>query len=150
MIVLFLTIISVFNVGFGVWALVNPPQVMEMMLEWQGSLSTSLDGVLPATTGEFRAVFGGMFLMLGLTTLRALWSPRYAEWLQPLAWIFLGLALARFSSLIVEGFATYTIVAGTIEVATAWMLGVHAQRLLQLREEGDDHLEEEHEEEYEA
>ena len=150
MIVIFLTLISIFNVGFGLWVMLDPVQVMEMMLTWQSPdpVQLSSDMVQPATIGEFRALLGGLILSLGLVTLRCLWSPSYAIWLQPLAWCFLGLALARFSSLMLDGISTYTIVAASIEVVTAWALGVHAQRLLSGGVEMEEELEEEEVEDY--
>ena len=150
MIVIFLTLISIFNVGFGLWVMLDPVQVMEMMLTWQSPdpVQLSSDMVQPATIGEFRALLGGLILSLGLVTLRCLWSPAYAIWLQPLAWCFLGLALARFSSLMLDGISTYTIVAASIEVVTAWALGVHAQRLLSGGVEMEEEFEEEEVEDY--
>lgn len=150
MIVIFLTLISIFNVGFGLWVMLDPVQVMEMMLTWQSPdpVQLSSDMVQPATIGEFRALLGGLILSLGLVTLRCLWSPSYAVWLQPLAWCFLGLALARFSSLMLDGISTYTIVAASIEVVTAWALGVHAQRLLSGGVDMEEELEEEEVEDY--
>ena len=151
MIVIFLTLISIFNVGFGLWVMLDPVQVMEMMLTWQtpeNPLLPDREAIQPATIGEFRALLGGLILSLGLVTLRCLWSPSYAIWLQPLAWCFLGLALARFSSLMIDGVSTYTIVVASIEVVTAWALGVHAQRLLSGGVEMEEELEEEEVEDY--
>jgi hypothetical protein len=151
MIIIFLTLVSLFNVGFGLWVMLDPVQVMEMMLTWQTPGTAVLpdrDLIQPATIGEFRALLGGLILALGLVTLRCLRSPEYAIWLQPLAWVFLGLALARFSSLMLDGISTYTIVAASIEVATAWALGVQAQRLQSMGELPEEEFEEEELEEY--
>ena len=123
--------------------MIDPVQVMLWMLEMQNSAVPPVDAIQPATKGEFRAVLGGLVMTLGLVTLRCLWSPIYAAWLQPLAWCFLGLALGRFSSLLLDGISNYTIVAASAEVATSWMLGVHAQRLLTGQEHEDEELEEE-------
>lgn len=151
MIVIFLTLVSIFNVGFGLWVMLDPVQVMEMMLIWQTPGNPVLpdpEAIQPATIGEFRALLGGLIMSLGLVTLRCLWSPSYAVWLQPLAWCFLGLALARFSSLMLDGISTYTIVAATVEVATAWTLGVHAQRMQSGTADLEDEFEEEEVEDY--
>ena len=148
MVVIFLAGISIFNVAFGLWVMVDPIAVMAWMLEMQNSSIPNRGEIQPATLGEFRALLGGLVLALGLVTLRSLWSPSYAAWLQPLAWCFLGLVLARFSSLLIDGVSNYTIIAASAEVATAWMLGVHAQRLQSNDEQPDLDLTEEELEEY--
>ncbi len=141
-----LAIISVFNIGFGLWAMFDPLHAMEWMLNWQNSATPDGGAIQPATIGEFRAIFGGLILALGMVTLRCLWSPSYAAWLQPLAWCYLGLALARLSSLLLDGISNYTMICASVEVAAAWMLGVHAQRMQAFAEEEE--LEEEELEEY--
>ena len=123
--------------------MIDPVTVMEWMLEMQNSALPDRGEIQPATLGEFRALLGGLVLALGLVTLRSLWSPAYAQWMQPLAWCFLGLALARFSSLLLDGVSNYTIIAASAEVVTAWMLGVHAQRLQSSGEQDDIELSEE-------
>jgi len=86
---------------------------------------------------------GGLVTMLGVVTVRALWNPIYATWLQPLAWCYLGTALARASSLLLDGgsFSRYTIICVAIEGSTALLLGIHCQRLL--REQEQEQLEDE-------
>lgn len=123
-----LAVIAIFNIGFGIWMMADPVGVIAWMLEIQGS--GAYEGELSlASLGEFRAL-SGLITMLGVVTLRALWSPEFASWLQPLAWCFLGISLARFSSLLMDGgFSQYTFAMGSLEAATAWLLGVHCQRM---------------------
>jgi hypothetical protein len=141
-----LAVIAVINIGGGVWMLVDPQGVISWVLEVQGS--GAYEGELSlASLGELRAV-SGLITMLGVVILRALWSLEFASWLQPLAWCFLGISLARLSSLLLEGgFSTYTFAMGLIEATTAWLLGIHSQRQLLALEEEDD--EEYDDEEYE-
>ena len=135
------------NIGFGAWMMFDPYGVLNWMLEFQGS--DRYQGTLqPASLGEFRAL-SGLVTMLGVITLRALWTPIYSSWLQPLAWCFLGVSLARLSSLFIDGsFSIYTFVAGLVEATFAFLLGIHSQRMQrELDEEEID--EEEYDEEYE-
>ncbi len=142
-----LAVIAVINIGGGVWMLVDPQGVISWVLEVQGS--GAYEGELSlASLGELRAV-SGLITMLGVVILRALWSLEFAAWLQPLAWCFLGISLARLSSLLLEGgFSPYTFGMGLIEATTAWLLGIHSQRqLLALEEEDDEEYDDEEDEE---
>ena len=143
-----LLLVALFNIGFGVWVMIEPRMVIDQMLEWQGS-GPYLGELTPATLGEMRAWLGGLITMLGVVTLRALWNPRYASWLQPLAWCYLGTSLARASSLILDSgsFSRYTLLCASVEGATALLLGVHAQRMERQAEELDEDYDED--EEYE-
>ena len=146
-----LVAISLVNIGSGAWMMFDPYWVIEWVLNFQGS--EPYTGTLePASLGEFRAL-SGLVTMLGVVTLRALWSPNYASWLQPLAWCFLGISLARLSSLILDGFSIYTLVGGILEATVAFLLGVHSQRMQQKMDEEDedeDFEDEEYEDEEES
>ena len=141
-----LAVIAVLNIGGGLWMMVDPPGVIEWFLQVQES--GAYDGELSrATLGEFRAL-SGLIVMLGVVVLRALWSLEFAAWLQPLAWCFLGISLARLSSLLLDGVSPYTFGMGLLEAATAWLLGIHSQRqLLALEEEDDEEYDDEEDEE---
>jgi hypothetical protein len=145
-----LLLIALGNIGFGIWVMIEPRMVIDQMLEWQGSEPYS--GVLSsASLGEMRALMGGLVAMLGVVTLRALWNPAYAAWLQPMAWCYLGTALARGSSLFLDGgsYSRYTIISAAIEGGTALLLGVHSQRMLREAEQEFEEDDEEYDEEYE-
>lgn len=140
--------ISLGNLGFGAWMMVDPSGVIEWMMRIQES-DPYTGAFSPASLGEFRA-YSGLIMMLGVVTLRALWNPIYAAWLQPLAWCFLGISLARMSSLILDGeFSRYTFVTGLVEATVAFLLGVHAQRMQQELEQEELEDFEEMDEEYE-
>jgi len=143
-----LTLVSLFNIGFGIWVLIEPRFVIDQLLYWQGSDPYG-GNLTPGSFGEMRAMFGGLVLMFGVVTLRALWNPAYAAWLQPLAWCLLGSALARASSLILDGGSRYTFIAATLEATTALLLGVHSQRMLREAEQEYDEDDEEYDDEYE-
>ena len=145
-----LLLVALGNIGFGAWVMIEPRMVFDQMLEWQGSEPYSGE-LSAASLGEIRALLGGLVTMLGVVTVRALWNPIYATWLQPLAWCYLGTALARASSLLLDGnsFARYTIICVAIEGSTALLLGVHCQRLLREQDEEDlEDSEEMYEEEF--
>jgi hypothetical protein len=57
-----------------------------------------------------------------------------------LAWCYLGTALARASSYLLDGgsFSRYTFICVAIEGSTALLLGIHCQRLLREHEELED------------
>lgn len=143
-----LIVFGLINIGFGAWMMFDPYGVINWILQQQGS--DLYEGTFqPASLGEFRAI-SGLITMLGALTLRALWNPVYASWLQPLAWCFLGVSMARLSSLLIDGpFSIYTFVAGLTEATFAFLLGVHSQRLQRELDQEEIDDEEYDEEEFE-
>ncbi len=108
-----IVLLGLANVGFGLVSLLDPPRVAALMkLELGGT----------AAYGEFRAVYGGLVLMLGAAMIGAVTRLGRREWLSLLALLFAGLVGGRLVSLALDGMATYTIVAVLLEAASAGIL----------------------------
>jgi len=147
MVLILLVIVSVAEIAWGVWATFSPESQILWLLDFQGvdisDLEAGFSATYPEALSDYRALLGGLTLMLGVTTLAALWSFERASWLQPLAWCFLGIGLARLSGMLLgDAYSTYALANGVGECLISLLLGIHAQRLL-----ADEYLQDDDEEE---
>jgi len=147
MVLILLVINSVAMIVWGAWVIISPESHALWLLDLAEVDLTDVEegfsSSYPAMVGYYRAIFGGLILTLGVTTLSALWSYERASWLQPLAWCFLGIGLARLSGpILIDEFNLFILGEGAGECLIALLLGIHAQRLL-----ADAYLEDEDEEE---
>ena len=111
--------LGVGNLAFGAVALVAPGRVA-------GFIGFEL--LTPEASGELRAVFGGLVLVLGGLMLGGLRHSEGRAWLRALALVFGGLAFGRMVSLLVDGPNSYTFVALALEALSAVLLALDPRR----------------------
>ncbi len=107
------------NAGIGVAALVAPRRLGS----WLGYELTSTTAY-----GEMRAVYGGLFLALGVGIALALHRTDGAGWLYAFAVLYAGLAVGRLTSAVLDGPVRYTLAALAVEVGGVALLLVAAAR----------------------
>jgi hypothetical protein len=71
-----LTLVSLFNIGFGIWVLIEPRFVIDQLLYWQGSDPYG-GNLTPGSFGEMRAMFGGLVLMFGVMAMMVILTDGY-------------------------------------------------------------------------
>lgn len=109
-----LLLLAVGHLLVGAYALTQPQAVAEVM---------SLQATTPGAVGELRAVFGGLFIALGLMILRgALGGDRGRQWLLAVSLTYLGLVLGRIVSLLMEGVSAHTLTLGALEAGLGVLL----------------------------
>ena len=106
--------IGLMNFAIGVLALVQP----SVIAGWVGF---GLEA--PSAAGEIRAIFGGGVLVLGVLFLVATAMSRPGPLLGALGLVFLGFAVGRVTSLLVDGWSFYTMLAFLAEAAIGAVSG---------------------------
>ena len=107
------------NLAFGLVALVAPVKIAALV---------GVQLLRPAAHGEFRAVFGGLVLVLGGLMLAGLRHGDGVVWCRLLAFAFAGLAFGRVVSLFADGVQSYTLVAFLLEAGSAVLLAWDPRR----------------------
>ncbi|MEM1247256.1 MAG: DUF4345 family protein [Acidobacteriota bacterium] len=82
-----------------------------------------------AAFGEMRAVYGGLFLALGVAVALALQRHDGAGWLMALGVLYVGLASGRLISALLDGPVRYTLITLLVEVGGAALLIYSSLRL---------------------
>ena len=112
-----LLVLAAINVLFGAIALAQPRRVAS----WIGFELIGSGGL-----GEFRAVYGGLVVVVGILIAVAVWMTNGGPLFGSLALVFAGLVVGRAVSLAVDGFSAYTLSAAIFEafgaalLSTAW------------------------------
>lgn len=112
------------HVAGGMLAIAQPVRAGEVI----GLLPMS-----PAATGEVRAVYGGLLIVLGYLIFLAPSRPDGAAWLRVMGIAFLGLAAGRAVSLAIDGWAAYTAIALAFEAGSGGLSLHVASRLAATR-----------------
>jgi hypothetical protein len=115
-----LFLLAVANVVWGMFAIAQPIRAGEFVRLYPMS---------PAATGEVRAVYGGLLIVLGYLMFLAPGRPEGAAWLRAMGFAFLGLVAGRGASLALDGWANYTVAALAFEAASGGLLLHAASRL---------------------
>ena len=84
---------------------------------WSGYALTNTLAV-----SEFRAVYGGLLLVLAVGMIAAIRHPGKPEWIRFVGWIYIGLGLARSLALITEGFDPLVLGVVVGEIVVGWLL----------------------------
>lgn len=124
---IFVALVGVVTVLLGLLGLVYPERAMGVL-----GLAVASEAARSAVLGEIRATYGGLFLVLGLWTLYALWQTNHSRLLLSLlgsAW--LGIAAGRGLGAWVEGnpgmlswaFFTFELLCGGALLAGAFVRG---------------------------
>ena len=120
-----LAVFALLHVLFGLYGLYAPLQMAQIV---------ELEARTAGAIGEIRAIYGGLFLALGLVIARGWFGgPLAAAWLRVVAMGYAGLFVGRVASVAVDGPSGYTIFAGAFEIVIA---GFFAWAANQLRAEG--------------
>lgn len=109
-----LAALGLINFGFGILALAQP----ELVAGWIGF---ALLG--PSAYGEMRAAFGGAVTVVGVLFIVASAAAKPRPLLGALSLVFTALALGRLTSLLVDGWSFYTVLALAFEAASAIVTG---------------------------
>jgi hypothetical protein len=106
-----LLVLALLHVLFGLYGLYAPLQMAQIV---------DLGASTPGAIGEIRAIYGGLFLALGLVIARGWFGgPLAAAWLRVVAMGYTGLFVGRVVSVAIDGPSGYTLFAGAFEIAIA-------------------------------
>jgi len=106
-------VVGVGTVAFGVAGLFLPDRIA-------GIIGFGLES--GAARGEMRAVYGGLFLALGLVIAVPVFRPRHRVWWLVSGLVFAGLVAGRIVSLLTDGIHGYTLITGASEGLAAAVL----------------------------
>lgn len=115
-----LYLFALLNAAIGVAALTVPKRLA-------GAIGYELTDT--AAYGEMRAVYGGLFLALGVAVALALHRHDGAGWLMALGVLYVGLASGRLVSALLDGPVRYTLITALVEVGGAALLIYASLRL---------------------